>query len=219
MPASALAGLSFLIIGSSHLATPTYLIGSLHDRLLDDGAKQVHTIGVCGAQPSDWLKVTPGTCGRGDRLGREPATRVDDGVSTTPIKELLAQEKPDALVIVMGDTIATYKSPTMDTAYIDKEVKPLVQAAGEAGVACYWVSPGWGGEGGRYGRTFARVKEFSEYLPKVAAPCKVIDSTKFSQPGEWKTIDGQHYLKSGYKLWGDAIANEIASMPPVKTAQ
>jgi len=60
--ASALLGLSILVIGDSHMATPNYLIGSLHDNLIEQGAT-VHSIGVCGTQSGDWAKAVKGTCG------------------------------------------------------------------------------------------------------------------------------------------------------------
>jgi hypothetical protein len=43
--ATALLGLSILVIGDSHMATPSYLIQSLPDSLMEQGAV-VHSIGV-----------------------------------------------------------------------------------------------------------------------------------------------------------------------------
>ena len=61
MAASILAGMTILMIGDSHLATPDYLIATLHNDLVAQGAN-VHTLGVCGANAGDWLKAPPPCC-------------------------------------------------------------------------------------------------------------------------------------------------------------
>jgi len=215
MPTSALMGLSLLVIGDSPLATPNYLIGTLPDRLMEQGAK-VHAIGVCGAHAADWLKVSPGDCGRAERTGEAPAERIVEGATTTPIKTLIAQEKPDAVVVVMGDTIGSYKNPEFPKTWAYQQVSSLTQAISSTGTACYWVGPGWAPEGGRFGKTFARTEVLNQFLSENVAPCTYIDSTKFSRPGEWKTIDGQHYVGGAYRKWANAIADAIISNPPKK---
>lgn len=57
MPAlvNALAGLSILMIGDSHLASSAYLITTLHDSRTGQGAA-VHSIGGCGVTASHWTK-------------------------------------------------------------------------------------------------------------------------------------------------------------------
>ena len=59
-----LTNLTILIIGASHLAKPGYLITSLHDELQNQGAK-VHSIGVCGVEPSEWLIASKRALWRG----------------------------------------------------------------------------------------------------------------------------------------------------------
>ncbi len=44
------------------------------------------------------------------------------------------------------------------------------------------------------------------------APCRYIDSTKFAQPGEWTTFDGQHYSLPAYQKWGLAIDQAILAL-------
>lgn len=215
MPASALMGLTLLVIGDSHLATPNYLIGPLHDQLIQQGA-QVHSIGVCGAHAADWLKVSPGDCGRAERKGQEPAVKTADGATTTAIKDLIAQDKPDAVIVVIGDTIGSYKNPEFPKSWAYQQVTSLTKAIADTGTACYWVGPGWGTEGGRFGKTYKRVEELNQFLSQNVAPCTYIDSTKFAQPGEWKTIDGQHYLSNGYKQWAEAITQVLVNNPPPK---
>jgi lysophospholipase L1-like esterase len=78
-------------------------------------------------------------------------------------------------------------------------------------VSCVWVGPAWGTEGGKFNKTYARAKEMSGYLSEIVAPCTYIDSLSLSKPGEWGTIDGQHFDGAGYKSWGSAIGNAIAT--------
>lgn len=207
-----LAGLSILMIGDSHLASPSNLTGPLNDKLLDSGA-EVHSLGVCGAHAGDWTKVTKGICGGAERRGRAKATLVGSTAATVPVKQLIAKEKPDLLVVVMGDTIAGYDKPTFSRAYAWQNVTALTKDIASTGVRCIWVGPAWGSEGGKYGKTFARVEQVSKFLSSNVAPCTYVDSLKFSKPGQWATIDGQHFTINGYKLWADAILKEIQKKP------
>ena len=88
MASSLLAGLTILMIGDSHLATPDYLIKSLHDNLVQQGA-QVHSLGICGANAGDWLKATPGTCGGAERRGTDKPVVLGSKAATQPIGEML----------------------------------------------------------------------------------------------------------------------------------
>ena len=97
MASSLLAGLSILIIGDSHMATPYYLIGGLHDDLIRKGAN-VHSIGICGANAGDWLKATPGgSCGAAERRGKEPAVALRGKAMTTPITRTLASPEGSSI--------------------------------------------------------------------------------------------------------------------------
>jgi len=62
----ALAGLVVLVLGDSHMAGRDYLIASLHDALLAEGAS-VHSYGMCGASADAWLQKTTVSCGRAER--------------------------------------------------------------------------------------------------------------------------------------------------------
>ena len=209
MAGSLLTGLSILIIGDSHLATPDYLIGSLHDDLLRKGA-QVHSIGVCGALAGDWLKVSPGgTCGGAERRGLEKAVVLRGKASTKPVGELIASEKPDLVLVVLGDTMAGYDKPTFPRAWAWQQISRLVQAISASGTQCAWVGPNWGTEGGKYGKTYARVQQVSSLLASNVAPCSYIDSLTFSKQGQWATVDGQHLTAPGYRQWGLAISSAL----------
>ncbi|QHI98923.1 SGNH/GDSL hydrolase family protein [Xylophilus rhododendri] len=209
-----LAGLSILIIGDSHLANAGYLIDTLQDPLVQAGAK-VHTIGVCGSVAGDWTTVKQSDCGGAERVGKGPITFVGSAAATKPVKQLIAADKPDLVVVVMGDTMGGYKQATYPKAWAYSQVSALTKDIASTGTSCVWVGPAWGSEGGQYGKTFDRVKQASEFLAANVAPCSYVDSLAFSKPGQWRTIDGQHFTSTGYKQWGSAIANAIAESPAV----
>jgi hypothetical protein len=206
-----IAGLSILMIGDSHLATSGYLIDTLQNQLLDRGAKVVHTIGVCGSTAGDWTTVKKGDCGGAERIGKGTITFSGNAATTKPIKQLIAAEKPNLVIIVMGDTMGSYKQATFPKAWAYQQTTALTKDIASTGTACVWVGPAWGSEGGTYGKTFERVKTASEFLSTNVAPCTYIDSLKFSKPGQWRTIDGQHFTPTGYKDWGKAIADAMVA--------
>lgn len=210
-----LAGLSILVIGDSHLRDQNYLLGTLHDELLGLGAK-VHTIGVCGSTPADWVTTKAGDCGGAERIDKGTITYTEASAKTKPVKQLIQSEKPNLVVVIMGDTIGGYKQPTFPRAWAWQQVTALTKEIGATGVKCAWVGPAWGSEGGKFGKTFDRVRETSEFLANNVAPCTYVNSLDFSKPGQWRTIDGQHFTPTGYKEWGKAIAEAIATSPAVK---
>lgn len=210
-----LAGLSILIIGDSHLATPNYLISTLHDDLSKRGAV-VHTLGICGTNAGDWLKVTPGTCGGAERIGTGKVTLLGSNAATRPVSQLIEQEKPGLVVVVMGDTMAAYDKPNFPKTWAWQQVTGLTGAIAATGTKCVWVGPAWGSEGGKYGKTYARAELMSTFLAANAAPCSYVDSLKLSPKGQWATIDGQHLTTTGYQQWGAAIGKAISTLPAVK---
>ncbi len=212
MLTAALAGLSILIIGDSHLTSPSHLITPLHEALVSQGAR-VHTLGVCGTLPTEWLVATPGTCGGAERIGNGGVTLQGNAAVTRPIQQLIAQDKADLVLIVMGDTLAAYDKPAFPKAWAWQQVSGLTKAIGATGTQCVWIGPGWGSEGGKYGKTFDRVKLMSAFLAHTAAPCSYIDSLQYAQPGEWGTVDGQHFTQSGYRAWSDAIVKALPDTP------
>jgi hypothetical protein len=76
-------------------------------------------------------------------------------------------------------------------------------------VSCIWIGPPWGNENGPYKKSFARVKELSDYLSQIVAPCRYINSLAFSQPGEWPTRDGVHLTANSMRLWDDKVIGAI----------
>lgn len=208
-----LAGLTVLMIGDSHMASKGYLISTLHDELMQQGAK-VYSFGACGSPAGDWMKALRPPCGSAFRLNDGPLRiRASEAASTTPLPELVQTYHPDLIVVINGDTMAAYKSASLPRPWIAKEVGSLTSAIKSSGAACVWVGPAWGNEGGKNGKNFPRVKEMSEFLSDNVAPCTYIDSLKMSKPGAWGTLpdDGQHFTAEGYQAWGSAIAQQIVT--------
>lgn len=204
---AALAGLSFIVIGESHMATPNYLMNPLHDQLTEQGAN-VHSIGVCGASPSKWVNAGTTDCGSADRVGKDVAKEVLGNSTTVTIKDNIIKEKPDALLVVIGDTVGSYEQPDYPKSWANQEITSLTKVIKETGVKCYWVGPAWG-QPKRYNKTPELVQRANAFLKENVAPCTYIDSTAFSQSGDWKTIDGQHFTPKYYKMWAEGITNAV----------
>lgn len=215
MVTSLLAGLTILIVGDSHLTAPNYLISTLHDGLTQQGAV-VHTLGVCGSNPGDWLKATPGDCGQGERRGKEAPVFKPSGAQTRPISELIAADKPNLVVVVMGDTMAGYDKAAFMKTWAWQNTTQFTKAIAATGTACVWIGPSWGTEGGKYKKNFARVQQVSSFLSSNVKPCTYINSLELSKPGEWPTVDGQHFTESGYKSWGKALTQAIVETVDTK---
>jgi hypothetical protein len=215
MITSFLAGLTILIIGDSHMTVPTHLITSLHDDLVAQGA-HVHSLGICGANAGDWTKASPGTCGGSERVDNGPVKVLGANPMTVPIKQLIATDKPNLVIVVQGDTMAAYDKPDFPKTWVWQQVTALTKDIASTNTTCVWIGPAWGTEGGKFGKTFTRVKLMSSFLQANVAPCTYVDSLTFSKPGEWATVDGQHFTGPGYKLWGDAITKTLDALPTVK---
>jgi hypothetical protein len=211
-----LAGFAILIVGDSHMATRDYLITTLHDDLAAQGAV-VHSYGMCGASAGDWVSPATISCGRAERHESDEPQIERSESSAWKIDDLVAKHHPDLIVVEMGDTMAGYGQETMSLAWIYQQVHLLTGRIAARNIPCAWVGPPWGSEGSSYPKTFARVKDMSEFLTTAVAPCHFIDSTRFSKPGEWPTIDGKHLTENGYRAWGADITtavDQLASQLP-----
>ena len=217
MSAASLIGLTFLVIGESHMSLPNFLMEPLSDDLTKQGAL-VYSVGACGASAGDWLKKTPVSCGAWS-TGNGEVVRKGRVASTTHIKELIAADKPDVVVIIIGDTMASYGKP-FSQAWAWENVTNLTKEIASTKTKCVWVGPPWGDDGGRYGNKFGktenRVQFMSNFLANNVSPCTYIDSLKFSKPKQWPTLDGQHFTLAGYQAWGSAITQSIVNIPDIK---
>jgi lysophospholipase L1-like esterase len=215
---SLLMGISFLVLGDSHFGMQNYLITTLQDELIRRGAK-VATYSACGSPPSVWLTVRVASCGTAQRVQSGPITQqTGANAKTTPIDQLVAQNKPNMIMVAMADTIGGYTRPQMPKEDIQEQVSALTDKIRSMNIPCLWVGPSWGTEGGPFMKTFARVDELNKYMAALVSPCTYVDSTALSKPGAWPTFDGQHYTVDGYKAYGAALADAVAKLPQVQAA-
>ena len=207
---AALAGVVMLIIGDSHIATTEHFNNLLHDELLNQGAS-VHTFGVCNSSPDDWIVPATIVCGRGERHDAAPAiVRSEHWLRGWALPELIARYNPNLVVIELGDTMAGYGvAPELPRTRIAEQVWLLLESVRSRNLPCIWIGPPWGGEGGPYKKTYARVKELSGYLSQLVAPCRYIDSLRFSQPGQWPTRDGVHLTQDATRRWDADLVRSI----------
>ncbi len=214
MASPVLAGLVILMIGDSHFAFQGGLSTTLQSLLVEQGAK-VTTYAACGATASVWANSGSATCGASERVqlgafqvDHSPAARVPS------ITTLAASVRPGLIIVGLGDTMANYASAAFPTQFVTEDVSRLTQRIQATYIPCVWIGPGSGTEGGPYFKTYARSREMSNFLATHVAPCKYIDSTTFSQQGEWGTSDGLHYNGNGYQKWAFAIDAAILKLAP-----
>jgi len=209
--ASVLAGLTILVLGESHMSLANHLTEPLDANLTRQGAI-VHSIGACGASAGDWLITKKVDCGAEQRGTGKIEIKGRDA-TTTPIGQLIAKDKPDVVVVIIGDTMASYDKPSFPRAWAWESVTSLTKAIAATGTKCVWVGPAWGKAGGMYHKNDARTELMSDFLANNVAPCTYIDSLKFSKPGQWITTDGQHFTVAGYKSWANAIGDALGKLP------
>ena len=208
--AGALAGLAILVIGDSHMASPDNLVTTLHNTLMNEGA-EVSTYAMCASMPGDWIYRVTAPC-RAERHGNRSATFADGVAPTWVVSDLIAQNHPDLVIVELADTIAGYDKAELPKPWIQDQVRALVQRISVKNVSCVWIGPSWGNPESTYHKTTTRVKEMSDFLASIVAPCGYIDSTKFAQPGEWRTVDGQGLTHNGYRKWGADIASALVQL-------
>lgn len=209
---TALAGLVILVLGDSHMAGSNYLISSLHDALINEGAS-VNSYGMCGASADAWLNKTTVSCGRAERHDKAgPIVDMGKQAYTWQINELIAKHHPNLVIVEAADAMAGYGSPQMPRAWIYEQTHALAGRIAASGAKCVWVGPVYGAANSPYHKDDQRVQELSQFLSQSVAPCLYINSTRFAQPGQWPTTDGQHLTSTGYKAWGQDIANAVAQM-------
>lgn len=202
-----LAGLTLLIIGDSHVTFKDSLLSLLPDAYVSAGAKVV-TYGVCSSTAADWVVPTVNNgCGASTRLGTMPITAPTmTPTAPPPIASLIAKWHPDAVLVVLGDTMGGYNQPDLPRNWIDEQVKTLTYVLGKT--ACVWVGPTWGQYSPRYGKTDKRTQEMVDFMKGEVSPCTYVDGTTMMQAGGVKTIDGVHLTPADYKVWGAGIVQQ-----------
>ena len=217
MASPILAGLTILMLGDSHFATQGYLVTTLQDALIQQGAKVV-TEAACGAPSGVWAEAGIAPCGSAERVQSGPVKKdISTHAHVPGFDTLLAKYHPNLVVIGAGDTMAGYAQPSLPAAWISGQIQAFTQLVQNANLPCVWVGPGWGTEGGPYFKNYARVRELNTYLASNVAPCHYIDSLQFAGPGEWPTFDGQHYTLPSYQKWGLAIDRAIVALAQAKS--
>lgn len=202
----ALAGLVILVIGDSHMFN---LMSPLHNQLEDAGAT-VHSYAMCGATAQDWLSRSMLSCGRGERHGRGPVNiNYKDLLPTYSLPELIAQNKPNLIVVELGDVMEGYSSRSPDDGWIKQQVGFLTGAIASRHISCVWAGPTWGQDKPPYNKTEAGTRSIAQLLSHAVAPCRYIDGTTFARPGEWPTKDGSHLFPDGYRHWSQDITDSI----------
>lgn len=206
----ALAGLVILIIGDSHIAGTAFYNDPLQDALVAQGAK-VDGFGVCGSSAADWIDPSPISCGRGEKHNDQPAKiESQRGLRGWSLPTLINGYHPNLVVIELGDTIAGYSlTAALPKEVIEEQVHNLLVPIKSRNLSCIWIGPPWGTEGGPFKKTFRRVKEASDYLSQIVAPCHYVDSLKFSQPGQWPTRDGVHLTEQSTEVWDKYLVSSI----------
>lgn len=203
----ALAGLVILIIGDSHMSS---LSAILHNSLVAEGA-EVSTYSQCASNAADWVYKVTVPC-RAERHGPGSVIYGRTVAPTWTLTDLIAQNHPNLVVVELGDTMAGYDKAELPKPWIADQVKELVGRIAAQHISCVWIGPTWGNPDLVFHKTVARVREMSDFLSQIVAPCGYIDSTKFAQPGEWQTIDGQDFTTGGYRKWATDIVQSIVRM-------
>ncbi|EFG83225.1 SGNH/GDSL hydrolase family protein [Novacetimonas hansenii] len=209
-----LAGLTLLIIGDSHVAFKDSLLSVLPDEFSRQGAKVV-TYGVCSATAADWVVPNPNNgCGATQRIGDEPVRAPDmKPVAPPEVTGLIAKWHPNAIMVILGDTMGAYGQDTVSASWVEEQVKTLTYAIGKT--ACLWVGPTWGQYSPRYGKSDQRASTLAALLKADVAPtCTYVDGTQLMAKGSVNTTDGIHATAASYRAWGDAIVR--ATLPDLE---
>jgi hypothetical protein len=205
-----LAGLVILVIGDSHMSNRDFLAPTVHETLTAEGAV-VNTYGMCGTNAAVWIYRVTAPCGV-ERHGTGGAIYNRKVAPTWVLSDLIAQNHPNLVVVELADAMAGYDKPELPKPWIYDQVRELVGRITSQNISCVWIGPTWGNPESSYHKTVTRVKEMSDFLSEIVAPCGFVDSTKFAQPGEWRTVDGQHLTTASYRKWGTNIAEAVVQM-------
>ncbi|MGO3742111.1 SGNH/GDSL hydrolase family protein [Kerstersia sp.] len=208
-----LAGLSFLVIGESHMIYE--FRDALYDSLHSQGAASVHIVGGCGASAIDWVKPRALDCGA-ERKEGEPGQNWGPGRVNASMTSLINETKPDVVMVIIGDTMGAYDKQAFPRVWAWQGVTTLTKEIAQTNTPCVWVGPAYGKEGGRFQKSDERVERLSRFLSGNVSPCVYIDSLEMAAPGEWRTFDGQHFNAAGYQSWSNAIVHRLETLPLIQ---
>lgn len=200
----ALAGLVILVIGDSQMMG---MLPTLHGELMGAGAT-VYSYAVCGSTPEDWIMLSTASCGTLERQGNAPAVRTTKSGPGWNVADLIAQHHPSLIIVELGDAMAGYGGH-LELGWVHEQISGLTGKLAASHVSCVWVGPPWGEDKRPFRKTVAQVEDISRLLAQSVAPCRYIDSTTFSRPGEWQTRDGSHLEPDGLRRWSVAIVASV----------
>lgn len=200
----------------------------------------VRSIGLAGASPTQYADANAKS--RTLNVGY-----IDRPQMKKPIKEgtvdqlstLLNSQKPDIVVIELGDNFASYAAdlPSKVDAYAKKNNVTLAAAKAEihkkmnARVEqqaqlildqiaastkkpseCFWIGPTWTDNENvpPYYKTNQRAQEVTDLIAKkISGKCTMVDSMKIIKKSEVKTVDNLHLTKELGIQWGNKAYEDI----------
>jgi lysophospholipase L1-like esterase len=204
----ALAGVVILAIGDSHLV---HMVSPFTEALEAQGAA-VNAYGMCGTMPADWLSKGTTQC-LAERHDNAAAMVKTTTQPTWLLSDLIDKNHPNLIVVELGDNLGDYGTATpLPRDLIAEQVKQFLGPIKARQLPCVWIGPPFGADTPGYHKTDARVRELSQYLAQIVAPCSYVDTTAFAPPGEFQTIDGVHLTSDSYRKWSAGIAQAIVRL-------
>lgn len=217
------AQIKVLQIGDSHTVGP--FGASLYESFMSHPRiSKTRSIGLASASgfhyASEDRKVRTLSYGFIDRpqMQKSVTKGTVEKLSTT-----LNSEKPDILVVELGDNFAGYKQNVAGTSAVKAEVDLILKQIDQSKAKpkeCYWIGPNWTDKehGKTYNKSNARARLVGSAIAKaLAGKCTFIDSMKVVEKSEAITgQDGLHFngtpkgIAAG-KLWGRRAYEEIAA--------
>ncbi|KYG60806.1 hypothetical protein AZI85_12520 [Bdellovibrio bacteriovorus] len=195
----------------------------LHKYFNEVAQENVRTVGLAGGtarsftDPSEAKRTL--SFGFADRKNEKQKTVSGGTKATAPLlSDLLEEEKPQRVIIELGDNFADYKTPNAQS---DKTVIAQVKQITETlnknkfNGKCYWVTPTWTDKANSkpYFKSNMRLTRVIEIIRSEAAPrCQVIDSTTEIGIGEndiKTTSDGLHFDSKNGAKWARGVADRI----------
>ena len=204
----ALAGLAILALGDSHML---HMITPLYEAMQAEGAV-VNAYGMCGAMPEDWLSRVTTQC-LAERQDKGPLVVKNQPQPTWLLTELLDHDRPNLVVIELGDNLAGYgATTTLPRDLIAQQLKEFLTPITARHLACVWIGPPFGADTQAYHKSDERVRELSQFLARNVEPCSYVDTTSFAGPGQWATVDGEHLTAGSYRQWSLSITQAVVRL-------
>ncbi|MBC7755015.1 MAG: SGNH/GDSL hydrolase family protein [Moraxellaceae bacterium] len=150
--------------------------------------------------------------------------------SVAQLSTLLSSEKPDILIVELGDNFAGYREDVKNNRAIQNNVQKIlnqIKISKTQPSECFWVGPTWtdwvdenglsldrrkNGAGTYYKKSNWRAQQVAAAIKKeLDGKCTFVDSMKVMTLSEITTVDGIHCNQATGTVWGQRIYEEIAS--------